>query len=102
MAECQDPGSTHCTISLEKLLDRAIQHAELIYLVSENSLTLFVSTPYHKCMLNMGWKYNNYVFYCSTNLIVTRKKCILPLLSKTHEKLVWSAFFVSKYISNVL
>ncbi|XP_021475501.2 somatolactin beta [Oncorhynchus mykiss] len=41
MAECQDPGSTHCTISLEKLLDRAIQHAELIYLVSENSLTLF-------------------------------------------------------------
>ncbi|XP_029527937.1 somatolactin beta [Oncorhynchus nerka] len=41
MAECQDPGSTHCTISLEKLLDRAIQHAELIYLVSEKSLTLF-------------------------------------------------------------
>ncbi|XP_055797828.1 somatolactin beta [Salvelinus fontinalis] len=49
MAECQDPGSTHCTISLEKLLDRAIQHAELIYLVSEESLTLFeeMFIPFH-------------------------------------------------------
>ncbi|XP_041751124.2 somatolactin [Coregonus clupeaformis] len=48
-AKCQDPGSAHCTISLEKLLDRAIQHAELIYLVSEESLTLFeeMFIPFH-------------------------------------------------------
>ncbi|XP_077081161.1 somatolactin alpha [Siphateles boraxobius] len=42
--DCKDEtGSlTHCTsISQEKLLDRVIQHAELIYRVSEESCTLF-------------------------------------------------------------
>ncbi|KAM6970531.1 somatolactin beta [Aplochiton taeniatus] len=39
--ECQESEGAPCTISLEKLLDRAIQHAELIYLVSEESFTLF-------------------------------------------------------------
>ncbi|XP_030648435.1 somatolactin beta [Chanos chanos] len=41
--ECADkePGSMRCTISVEKLLDRAIQHAELIYRVSEESRMLF-------------------------------------------------------------
>jgi len=46
--DCKDEtGSlTHCTsISQEKLLDRVIQHAELIYRVSEESCTLFVSEP---------------------------------------------------------
>ncbi|XP_043913351.1 somatolactin [Protopterus annectens] len=42
--DCKDEqGSyTRCTsISLEKLLDRAIQHAELLYRVSEESCTIF-------------------------------------------------------------
>ncbi|CAM4729345.1 unnamed protein product [Leuciscus chuanchicus] len=41
--DCPDPytGETSCTISLEKLLDRAVQHAELIYRVSEESKLLF-------------------------------------------------------------
>nr|AFA42952.1 somatolactin [Gobiocypris rarus] len=37
----QDTGGASCTISLEKLLDRAVQHAELIYRVSEESKLLF-------------------------------------------------------------
>uniref|UniRef100_A0A3P8YVZ3 Somatolactin alpha n=1 Tax=Esox lucius TaxID=8010 RepID=A0A3P8YVZ3_ESOLU len=47
--ECENPDSTRCSISLEKLLDRAIQHAELIYLVSEDSLSLFeeMFIPFH-------------------------------------------------------
>ncbi|XP_067289348.1 somatolactin beta [Pseudorasbora parva] len=36
-----DIGGTPCTISLEKLLDRAVQHAELIYRISEESKLLF-------------------------------------------------------------
>uniref|UniRef100_A0A8C9VUE2 Somatolactin alpha n=1 Tax=Scleropages formosus TaxID=113540 RepID=A0A8C9VUE2_SCLFO len=46
--DCKDDqGSiTRCTsISQDKLLDRVIQHAELIYRVSEESCTLFVSVP---------------------------------------------------------
>ncbi|KAJ7996822.1 hypothetical protein DPEC_G00222510 [Dallia pectoralis] len=39
--DCQNTASVRCSISLEKLLDRAIQHAEVIYIVSEESLTLF-------------------------------------------------------------
>lgn len=39
----QETGGTSCTISLEKLLERAAQHAELIYRVSEESKLLFVS-----------------------------------------------------------
>lgn len=44
---CGDEQSTlsNClSISEEKLLDRVIQHAELIYRVSEESCSLFVST----------------------------------------------------------
>uniref|UniRef100_A0AAY4DY69 Somatolactin n=1 Tax=Denticeps clupeoides TaxID=299321 RepID=A0AAY4DY69_9TELE len=44
--DCKDElgGFTRCTsISQEKLLDRIIQHAELIYRVSEESCALFVS-----------------------------------------------------------
>ncbi|XP_067255218.1 somatolactin beta [Chanodichthys erythropterus] len=37
----QETGGTSCTISLEKLLERAVQHAELIYRVSEESKLLF-------------------------------------------------------------
>ncbi|XP_043085194.1 somatolactin-like [Puntigrus tetrazona] len=37
----QDTAGTSCTISLEKLLERAVQHAELIYRVSEESKMLF-------------------------------------------------------------
>ncbi|KAI2659662.1 Somatolactin [Labeo rohita] len=37
----QDTAGTSCTISLEKLLERAVQHAELIYRVSEESKLLF-------------------------------------------------------------
>ncbi|KAG9263128.1 somatolactin-like isoform X1 [Astyanax mexicanus] len=37
----RDAGGTRCSISVEKLLDRAIQHAELIYRVSEEARTLF-------------------------------------------------------------
>lgn len=39
----QDTAGTSCTISLEKLLERAIQHADLIYRVSVESKLLFVS-----------------------------------------------------------
>nr|XP_055063819.1 somatolactin beta [Misgurnus anguillicaudatus] len=41
--DCSDQGSdvTPCTISVEKLLDRAVQHAELIYRISEESKMLF-------------------------------------------------------------
>ncbi|XP_072514672.1 somatolactin beta [Salminus brasiliensis] len=37
----RDAGGTRCSISVEKLLDRAIQHVELIYRVSEEARTLF-------------------------------------------------------------
>nr|ABY26308.1 somatolactin 1 [Silurus meridionalis] len=37
----QDPTGTRCSISVEKLLDRAIQHAELIYRMSDEARTLF-------------------------------------------------------------
>ncbi|XP_066507227.1 somatolactin beta [Hoplias malabaricus] len=40
----RDGGVERCTISVEKLLDRAIQHAELIYRVSEEARTLFEET----------------------------------------------------------
>ncbi|NP_001032763.1 somatolactin beta precursor [Danio rerio] len=41
--ECPDQeiGGTSCTISAEKLLDRAVQHAELIYRFSEEAKLLF-------------------------------------------------------------
>uniref|UniRef100_A0A671TBK1 Somatolactin-like n=1 Tax=Sinocyclocheilus anshuiensis TaxID=1608454 RepID=A0A671TBK1_9TELE len=39
----QDTAGTSCAISVEKLLERAVQHAELIYRVSEESKLLFVS-----------------------------------------------------------
>lgn len=39
---CND-GTSCISISPEKLLDRIIQHAELLYRVSEESSTLFVS-----------------------------------------------------------
>lgn len=38
-----DPTGARCSISVEKLLDRAIQHAELIYRISEEARALFVS-----------------------------------------------------------
>ncbi|KTG01550.1 hypothetical protein cypCar_00030069 [Cyprinus carpio] len=37
----QDTAGTSCSISMEKLLERAVQHAELIYRVSEESKLLF-------------------------------------------------------------
>uniref|UniRef100_A0A671TBI6 Somatolactin-like n=1 Tax=Sinocyclocheilus anshuiensis TaxID=1608454 RepID=A0A671TBI6_9TELE len=37
----QDTAGTSCAISVEKLLERAVQHAELIYRVSEESKLLF-------------------------------------------------------------
>uniref|UniRef100_A0A8C1WSK5 Somatolactin beta n=1 Tax=Cyprinus carpio TaxID=7962 RepID=A0A8C1WSK5_CYPCA len=37
----QDTAGTSCTISLEKLLERAVQHAELIHHMSEESKLLF-------------------------------------------------------------
>ncbi|KAF4108403.1 somatolactin beta [Onychostoma macrolepis] len=37
----QDTAGTSCTISLEKLLERAVQHADLIYRISEESKLLF-------------------------------------------------------------
>ncbi|KAL7846436.1 hypothetical protein SRHO_G00214160 [Serrasalmus rhombeus] len=37
----RDAGGARCSISVEKLLDRASQHAELIYRVSEEARTLF-------------------------------------------------------------
>ena len=40
-------SSSHCpSISQEKLLDRVIQHIELIYRVSEESCSMFVSNVY--------------------------------------------------------
>lgn len=39
----RDPTGAQCSISVEKLLDRAIQHAELIYRISEEAKALFVS-----------------------------------------------------------
>nr|AGO05921.1 somatolactin [Rhamdia quelen] len=41
--DCSDPDfmGARCTISVEKLLDRAIQHAELIYRMSDEARTLF-------------------------------------------------------------
>ncbi|XP_058267397.1 somatolactin beta isoform X1 [Hemibagrus wyckioides] len=43
--ECSDRDLTgaRCSISVEKLLDRAIQHAELIYRISDEARTLFLS-----------------------------------------------------------
>uniref|UniRef100_A0A4W4FDG1 Somatolactin alpha n=1 Tax=Electrophorus electricus TaxID=8005 RepID=A0A4W4FDG1_ELEEL len=37
-------GGVHCTMSIEMLLDRAIQHAELIYRISEETRTQFKET----------------------------------------------------------
>ncbi|XP_026799734.1 somatolactin beta [Pangasianodon hypophthalmus] len=37
----RDPTGARCSISVEKLLDRAIQHAELIYRISDEARTLF-------------------------------------------------------------
>uniref|UniRef100_A0A673KZR7 Somatolactin n=1 Tax=Sinocyclocheilus rhinocerous TaxID=307959 RepID=A0A673KZR7_9TELE len=37
----QETAGTSCTISLEKLLERAVQHAELIHRISEESKLLF-------------------------------------------------------------
>ncbi|XP_026130435.1 somatolactin beta [Carassius auratus] len=37
----QDTEGTSCTISIEKLLERAVQHAELIYRFSEDSKLMF-------------------------------------------------------------
>ena len=41
------------SISQEKLLDRVIQHAELIYRVSEESCSLFVSNTDHYPKMNL-------------------------------------------------
>lgn len=41
------------SISQEKLLDRVIQHAELIYRVSEESCSLFVSSTCHYHKMNL-------------------------------------------------
>ncbi|TRY58029.1 hypothetical protein DNTS_030924 [Danionella cerebrum] len=58
--DCKDESGSlsHCnSISQEKLLDRVIQHAELIYRVSEESCTLFedmfVPYPLH-VLMNRG------------------------------------------------
>lgn len=39
----RDPTGARCSISVEKLLDRAIQHAELIYRMSDEARAMFVS-----------------------------------------------------------
>ncbi|KAF5902368.1 somatolactin-like isoform X1, partial [Clarias magur] len=41
--DCSDRDLTggRCSISLEKLLDRAVQHAELIYRISDEARTMF-------------------------------------------------------------
>ncbi|XP_053500879.1 somatolactin beta [Ictalurus furcatus] len=50
----RDPTGSRCSISVEKLLDRAIQHAELIYRISDEARTLFeemfipLSIPAHQ------------------------------------------------------
>ncbi|KAF5893578.1 somatolactin, partial [Clarias magur] len=41
--DCSDRDLTgaRCSISVEKLLDRAVQHAELIYRISDEAKTMF-------------------------------------------------------------
>lgn len=58
----EEPGSlTRCpSISQEKLLDRVIHHAELIYRVSEESCSLFVS--------------NSKINLCSFTFLMWKKK----------------------------
>lgn len=54
--DCRDEqgGLSRCpSISQEKLLDRVIQHAELIYRVSEESCSLFVSSTDHYPYVNL-------------------------------------------------
>lgn len=50
----QQGSFSNCpSISQEKLLDRVIQHAELIYRVSEESCALFVSNTNHHTQSNL-------------------------------------------------
>lgn len=67
--DCREEQGTfsHCTsISQEKLLDRVIQHAELIYRVSEESCSLFVSNAdpcpeMNLCLFSTFWPFNRAV-----------------------------------------
>uniref|UniRef100_A0A8C4B0C0 Somatolactin alpha n=1 Tax=Denticeps clupeoides TaxID=299321 RepID=A0A8C4B0C0_9TELE len=55
-------GNVHCSISVDKLLDRAIHHSELIYIISEESTALFVSEALHpgKCYFTHNLISNNW------------------------------------------
>lgn len=64
------------SISQEKLLDRVIQHAELIYRVSEESCSLFVSNSNH-------WLQNECLNLCT----VWWKKTVPQILCV--HKLLW-------------
>lgn len=86
----QNALSNCLSISQEKLLDRVIQHAELIYRVSEESCSLFVSITDHPSIcprihLSVHPSIHPSIFLCLSRTRLQRQQPVLSLTVKLNH-----------------